>query len=42
MAGVTGLEPVPTVLETVMLPLTPYPYAKDSITYSYRKSIFKD
>ena len=26
MAGVTGFEPVPTVLETAVLPLTPCPY----------------
>lgn len=25
LAGVTGFEPVQTVLETVVLPLTPYP-----------------
>ena len=27
MAGVTGFEPVLTVLETAVLPLTPHPYA---------------
>ena len=26
MAGVTGFEPVLTVLETAVLPLTPHPY----------------
>ena len=28
MAGVEGLEPSQTVLETGVLPLTPYPYIK--------------
>ena len=28
MAGVTGFEPVPTVLETAVLPLTPYSYKR--------------
>lgn len=26
MAGVTGFEPIQTVLETGVLPLTPYPH----------------
>ena len=34
MAGALGLEPRPAVLETGMLPLTPYPYIQDGI-FSY-------
>ena len=37
MAGVTGFEPVPTVLETAVLPLTPYPSVRIS-KYSIDKN----
>jgi hypothetical protein len=36
LAGVPGFEPGPTVLETVMLPLTPHPQAPP------QGGIFKD
>ncbi len=37
MAGVTGFEPVLTVLETAVLPLTPYPSVRIS-KYSIDKN----
>ncbi len=37
MAGVTGFEPVLTVLETAVLPLTPYPCMRIS-KYSIDKN----
>ena len=39
MAGALGLEPRPTVLETGMLPLTPYPYIQDGILYIHSRRV---